>query len=233
MRLKFLLIFIFASLSSFAQEQAVKEDLRIKATSDFEVTGNGKAEAWKGAEWFELKGDVSGGLSTQAKMLYSDKGVYTLFHCEDKKITSTLKKDFSNLWLEDVVEIFYWTDESVPLYFEYELSPYNYELAILVPNFNGNFLGWTPWQYEGERKARKSTAILKDDQGNVNGWMAEIFIPYALLKPLQNVPPKKGTQWRMNMYRIDYDESSPTRWRWRPVKTNFHDYKSFGRIVFD
>src|SRR5687768_5832565 len=131
MRLKFLMTFVFACSFCFAQEPAEKDDLRIKTTPDFEVTGNGKAEAWKGAEWFELKGDGSGGLSTRAKMLYSDKGVYTLFHCEDRKITSTLKKDFSNLWLEDVVEIFYWTDESVPLYFEYELSPYNYELAIL------------------------------------------------------------------------------------------------------
>ena len=58
---------------------------------------------------------------------------------------------FADLWTEDVVEIFFWPDEEMPVYFEYELSPRNYELPILVPNKAGSFLGWRPWKYEGER----------------------------------------------------------------------------------
>jgi hypothetical protein len=62
--------------------------------------------------------------------------------------------------------------------------------------------------------------------------MAEFFIPFDLLKPLNNVPPQKGTQWRMNMYRIDYDKGTSS-WSWQPTRVNFHDIESFGTLLFD
>ncbi len=33
-----------------------------------------------------------------------------------------------------------------------------------------------------------------------------MFVPFELLKPLANVPPKSGTRWRANFYRMDYDD---------------------------
>ena len=70
-------------------------------------------------------------------------------------MTATKTEDFADLWNEDVFEFFLWPDEQTPLYFEYEISPLGYELPILVPNFNGKFLGWRPWHYEGERKSQE------------------------------------------------------------------------------
>ena len=207
--------------------------LGIKHTVDFDISGDGTDKAWNATPWFPLtkfKGTAS--YITQAKLLYSDKGIYALYSCRDKKITATLKEDFADLYKEDVVEIFFWTDQSTRLYFEYELSPLNYELAILVPNFNGDFFGWRPWHYEGNRKTSHKTSIVKNKEGGVEGWTAEFFIPYTLLKPLLNVPPRKGTEWRMNLYRIDYDEQY-TSWTWKPVKSNFHDIDSYGTVVFD
>jgi len=206
---------------------------KIKQTPDFELKGDGREAEWKTAQWFPLtkrKGSLD--YPTQAKLLYSETGIYGIVSCTDKKITATLTEDFADLYKEDVVEIFFWTDESTPLYFEYELSPLNHELVILVPNFEGDFFGWKPWHYTGERKTRHATKILKDEMGNTISWVAEFFIPYALLKPLKNVPPKKGMEWRVNLYRIDYDEGS-TSWTWQPVETNFHDYKRYGTMLFD
>ena len=36
----------------------------------------------------------------------------------------------------------------------------------------------------------------KQSGATIQGWRAEFFIPYAVLRPLQNVPPKPGTSWR-------------------------------------
>jgi hypothetical protein len=143
-----------------------------------------------------------------------------------------LKEDFADLFKEDVVEIFFWPDESTSLYFEYELSPLNHELPILVPNHKGEFFGWKPWHYEGKRLTRHATKIHKDGAGSTTAWTAEFFIPYLLLKPLQNVPPKKGTQWRVNLYRIDTDDGY-SNWTWHPIQKNFHDFERFGTIKFD
>jgi len=208
--------------------------LQIKHTADFEITGEGSDRAWEATEWFALsriKG--SSPYTTRAKLLYSDKGIYALYHCEDKKINATLQEDFTSLWREDVIEIFFWPDESFPIYLEYELSPLNYELAILVPNLNGQSAGWMPWNYKGQKKTRKATKIIKDANGNTTAWIGEFFIPYSLLRPLQNVPPKKGTEWRANVYRIDYDEAESSYWSWQPVNNNFHEFRKYGTFVFD
>jgi len=212
--------------------QAFKQFI-VRHTTDFAVAGEGNNAFWQKVDWIVL--DKKKGLAeyeTKAKFCYSDSGLYALFYCEDKKITATLKEDFADLFKEDVIELFLWTDESTPLYFEYELSPLNYELAILVPNFGGDFFGWKPWHYEDKRLTRHATKIVKDENGAITSWTAEFFIPYALLKPLRNVPPKKGSQWRVNFYRIDYDHGYSS-WVWQPVEINFHDYRNFGVMKFE
>ncbi|HEY5749168.1 MAG TPA: carbohydrate-binding family 9-like protein [Chryseolinea sp.] len=225
------LLLISRSLAQVTADQ--QETVHVKPTKDFEITGTGDAVAWKDADWLTLtQRQGSKSYSTQAKLLYSGQGIYVLFHCDDEKISATNKEDFTDLWKEDVMEFFFWTDESSPLYFEYEISPLNYELALLIPNYDGQFLGWRPWHYEGDRKIKHLVTTGKDAAGKVASWTAEIFVPYKLLQPLQHVPPQKGTRWRMNMYRVDFDDGR-SAWSWNKVKTNFHDYKNFGVMLFE
>ena len=205
----------------------------VKKTKDFVLNGNGNAVEWNTTDYLELSKRRNGAMDykTKMKILYSETGIYCLYQCEDKIITSTIKADFEDIFNEDVVEAFFWPEESSIIYFEYELSPYNYELPILVPNYNGKFLGWRPWHYEGNKKTRHAATINKEGD-KVVSWTAEFFIPYKLMEPLQNMPPQKGMKWRANFYRIDYDKGS-TYWSWRPTRKNFHDYESFGTIIFN
>jgi hypothetical protein len=209
----------------------------IKKTADFKVTGDGSAEHWKRTEWItiEQRSNLEYPYFTKAKVLYSENGLYFLFDCNDKKLTTTMKADNLNLWEEDVVEVFLWTDETFPVYFEYEISPMNYELPIMVPNYKGNFYGWLPWKYEGEKKIQHKTSVTggnKESGAKVTGWKAEFFIPYKLLVPLNKVPPASGTRWRANMYRIDYDHGQTT-FSWQKTSDTFHDYNAFGTFVFE
>jgi hypothetical protein len=88
-----------------------------------------------------------------------------------------------------------------------------------------------PWRYEGDRKTRHATKIRRDGENKVTGWTGEFFIPYALLKPLQNVPPVKGARWRANFYRIDYDQGG-SQWCWQRIDKSFHEYWKYGTILF-
>jgi hypothetical protein len=146
-----------------------------------------------------------------------------------------MKADNLDLYNEDVVEVFLWTDENFPVYFEYELSPLNFELPIIIPNNKGTFFGWLPWHYEGERKTQHATSAIggkKESGSAVSGWMAEFFIPYKLLTPLNHVPPVSGTKWRANMYRIDYDNGTAL-FAWQKISKSFHEYNNFGTFVFE
>jgi hypothetical protein len=154
---------------------------------------------------------------------------------KDSQLTATMTKDNLDLWNEDVFEVFLWPDESQPVYFEYEISPLGYELPILVPNF-GKQKGWLPWHYEGNRKIKKAISINGGEQkskASIAGWTAEFFIPYELLQPLLNVPPKAGATWRANFYRMDYDDGHSTGWNWAPIGRSFHEYQKFGTLVFE
>lgn len=241
----FLVFLLWAGQWKEIPRPAVHQDssqVVVKKTVDFLVNGEGNSVHWKSADWVPItvqESTLPTRLSTQVKMLYSNNGIYFLFKCEDQKLTATLEKDFSALFKEDVVEVFLWPDQSVPVYFEYELSPLNYELAILVPNLNGRIQGWTPWSYEGKRKTQHATSIQggKKKSGElIKSWTAEFFIPFILLRPLADRAPQPGTQWRANLYRIDYDDGYTT-WTWQKTTKgtngNFHEYNMFGTLVFE
>jgi hypothetical protein len=211
--------------------------LTIKKSSDFEVTGNGSSQNWNKTEWLIIPQRTSSGetLTTKVKSLYSETGIYFLFNCQDKKLTATMNADFLDLWYEDVVEVFLWPDESIPAYFEYEISPLNYELPILISNEKGDLVRWQPFHYDPDRKTRHATEVKggeKKTNATISEWTAEFFIPYKLLRPLKNISPKSGTKWRSNFYRVDYDNKR-TGWSWQLTGRSYHDYEKFGTLIFE
>ena len=220
----------------------VPPTLRIPKTDDFVVTGDGSTANWKAAAWTLLtqRGSANSArtqLETQFKMLYSERGIYVLLQGADRKVTATLDKDFTQLWTEDVFEFFLWTDESQPVYFEYEISPLGFELPILCPNRgSGDFLRWLPWNYDGERRIKKQVAVTGGEAKNgaaISSWSAEVFVPYEVLNPLQNIPPQAGTRWRANVYRMDYDDNQAASWNWAQVGNSFHEFSKFGTLLFE
>jgi hypothetical protein len=233
----FCAIAFLAAGAAFLEEPARKSTV-VKSTDDFELTGDGANAAWQKAEWIALRKRNADGhpFDARFKTLYSKTGIYFLFDGTDAELSARMQEDFLDLWTEDVFEVFLWTDERHPIYFEYEISPLGYELPILVPNFDGKFLGWRPWRYDGSRRTRKATAALggpKEPGAKISGWRAEVFIPYELLTPLENVPPRPGSHWRANVYRVDHDGGKSTGWDWAPVGASFHEIKSFGTLTFE
>jgi hypothetical protein len=213
-------------------------ELMIPRAGDFEITGDGRDGNWGKVEWQELTrvGEGKSAYRTRSKVLYSESGIYFLVDCEDRRLTCTLTADNADIYNEDVVEVFLWPDESHPLYFEYEISPLGVELPILVANNKGVFHGWLPWHYQGERKIRRATVVrggAKASMAEVDGWSAEFYIPFALLRGMNNMPPASGTTWRGNIFRIDYDRKPASHWAWCPdTGGRFHTIQGFGTLRF-
>ncbi|HRH61644.1 MAG TPA: carbohydrate-binding family 9-like protein, partial [Chitinophagaceae bacterium] len=121
-------------VSVFAQ--TANKMLHIKHANDFVITGDGSNTNWQAAEWniitqrnkkilaqnnwdVSLLPDNDIHYKTEFKILYSDSGIYCLFRCEDSIVTATHKADFTELYNEDVVEVFLQPDTTAPVYFEY------------------------------------------------------------------------------------------------------------------
>ena len=223
--------------------------LRVRSTTDFEITGDGKNEAWSKTDWQSLYRRNGAGLPlaeepttrSRVKLLYSATGRYALLEGADKTLTATFNRDGAHLWEEDCFEVFLWPDEKQPNYFEYEISPLGFELPLLMSNQNGKLFRWQPWSFDEERqgiprKVRKATSITggaKQSGAEISGWTAEVFLPYHLLQPLNNVPPKPGMSWRANFYRMDHDDGRTSAWSWAPVGRSFHEIQKFGTLTFE
>lgn len=248
--MRYSLFFLMWLMVVSLHAQKGSDILKVKHTDDFDVTGDGSNKNWDATEWNTItqrnkntlqqnQWDVTGlpemdiQYQTQFKILYSANGFYCLFRCEDSMITATFKEDFAKLFNEDVVEVFLKPDIDAPVYFEYEISPLNFELPLLIQNNEGKFAAWLPYGYGGDNKTKHAVHIEeKDQKSNRFIWTAEIFIPYALIAPIKNVPPQKGTQWRANFYRIDYDRN-PVYSSWQLTRRSYHDPEKFGTIVFE
>jgi hypothetical protein len=209
-------------------------------TTDFAVTGDGSHPAWKDVPWLSLekRKDTNLNYTAQVKLLYSPTGVYVLFRGTDARISASLQSDGAKLWTEDVFEVFFWTDESRPEYFEYEISPLGFELPLLVSQRDGKFFRWQPWSTvdKESRQVQKKVVVVdgRPRSGDrATAWSAEMHIPYSLLEPLQNSPPTPGTRWRANFYRVDYDSQPSTAWSWTPVDGSFHQLAAFGTLIFE
>ncbi|MDZ7718311.1 MAG: carbohydrate-binding family 9-like protein [Balneolaceae bacterium] len=236
------LIFLAVFNTSTLVGQALST-LQVQKTDDFSVTGDGSSQNWSKTNWIELtqrtNHENDSKRKTFVKVLYSDTGIYFLFRCDDDLISASITSHFEEIWREDVVEVFLWPNESEEVYFEYELSPLNYELPILVSKTNAGQSHWIPFEYTysggDTRKAIHKTSATGGKLASgeqIDEWRAEFFIPFELLIPLKNRIPKSGTIWRVNMYRVDYDYNS-TSWTWQPVTTNFHDIYNYGTFMFE
>jgi hypothetical protein len=213
------------------------DTLKVYPTGDFSLDGKGGHPNWSKATWNPLQQIDSGvaGYTTQFKVLYSPSGIYVLFHGNDRVITTGCTEDFADLFNGDVFEVFLHPEPTIPLYFEYEINALDRELVLLIPNINGNLMGWRPWHYEGSRRVRKLVHV---DGGTavagatIQSWSAELYFPFELLRPLDNVPPARGTSWRANFCRLDYDTGRMIKWSWSPIQISFHEFRAYKTITF-
>lgn len=189
------------------------------------------------AVWHELR-RVEGkkGYRTGVKAVRSDTGIYFLFQCEDEKINCTLQQDGEDLYTEDVLEIFLQPDRRYPVYLEYELSPLNKELVLMVCHNGSDFYGWLPFHYAGERRVKHITWSRVEELSPgacCSAWNAMVYLPFALFEGTAAECPAEKTVWRGNIFRIDTDDGEVSKYALRTVcGIEFHNFEEFEEIIF-
>lgn len=211
-------------------------ELVVKKCEDFMITGDGTNSTWGRSPWTVLTKLDSGGAAnkTRFKILYSQTGIYVLFEGADDKITTQNFNDNDNIFTGDVFEIFFHTDPSVPVYYEYEVNALSKELTLSISNLSGfGYSSWIP-RRNGVRKEVKVTGGLPAIDSRIKTWTAEIFFPYGALGLLPKVPPASGSTWNANFCRLDYDTGKMIKWSWTPtIKASFHELEEFHSIRFE
>ena len=210
----------------------------MKATTDFEVSGTGENPAWRQVDWTPLarRQPEAHAYDTRFKMLYSPTGLYFLMDATDRKLTATMTEDFLDLWNEDVFEVFLWTDERYPGLLRVRDLPVQPRASDPDPQLRRPVSGLAPValrtrshhaqghehhrRAQGVRRARSRAGARSSSSRTLSSGRC------------RTCPPKPGTRWRANFYRMDYDDGKRTQWDWAPVGESFHEFEKFGDLEF-
>jgi hypothetical protein len=171
---------------------------------------------------------------TTAKILYDDKNLYVAFEIEDKDVWSTLTKNDDKLWTQEAVEMFIDADGDGKTYVELQTNPKGAIFDSYLPAYRQNKNEWTSGMKVGVKV--DGTVDVRTDVDK--GWVAEMQIPLEAAKgqekEMKNVPPKLGTMWRVNFFRLDMPSGRPQQgsaWS-APLVGDFHALDKFGELYF-
>lgn len=209
-----------------------------KTTKPVKVDGKLDDEVWakapsSGAFVNTMNGSKSP-VHTDVKVAWDDKFVYFGFTAQDDDIWSSLKKRDDKLYTQEVVEIFIDANRDGKDYVELQVNPNGAIFDSYLPRYRANQNDWN---------SKMKAAVVVD--GTVNkrddkdkSWTVEIAVPWADVKGLGKYemafPPKVGTSWRVNFFRLDAPKDKPpiaAGWS-PPLVGDFHKIDRFGDLVF-
>lgn len=208
-----------------------------RAPSPPTIDGDLSDPAWRYADTIEdfyLFNLAKPTYSTKAKLLWDDENLYIAFECQDEDIWATYKKRDEPLWEEEVVEAYIDPSGTGRNYKEFEVNPLGtlIDLNIVEPK-NGNPGNWRElckWNAEGVRIGVKVYGTLNNRNDKDEKWTVEMAIPLSNFAPYK---PTIGSQWRLQLFRIDRSNTlpKPEFSSWSPTDT-FHNPARFGRVLF-
>jgi hypothetical protein len=171
---------------------------------------------------------------TWAKVLWDDKNLYVAFDNEDKDIWTTLDKHDDKLWTQEADEMFIDADGDGKTYVELQVNPKGATFDSWLPSYRQNQNDWE----SGMKAAAKIEGTLNKRDDEDKRWTVELAIPLEAVKgklaEMKNVPPKVGSEWRVNFFRMDQPSGRPqsgTGWS-PPMVGDFHALDKFGVLVF-
>ena len=174
-------------------------------------------------------------LATAARMLWDDTNLYVAFECEDPDIFGRTADRDSELWEEEVVEVYIDPDGDGKDYLEFEVNPRNAVIDLKIPSADqvegDNYKRFRRWDAKGWKTAVHVEGTLDNRTDADRRWTVEMAIPFSALGTRT---PKLGATWRVQLYRIDRSKplaDRPMFAAWSATRA-FHDPTRFGVLLF-
>jgi len=246
MRLIIFFLIIFSLTFSLMPQQKVYVVKR--AEGKIIIDGKLTEKDWKKAEvidtFYVLPKGEAGELrkavsKSRARLLWDDKFLYVGVEMEDLDLWADRKEHDSDLWNNDVIELFVKPREDSFHYYEFEINPLNTTLDLFFPRRGAGT--WNRWVgYEsGIRSAVTLKGTLNNWKDRDEGWVVEFAIPFTAFSQT-TPPPHPGDKWRFAICRYDYSVYLPESYpQGKELSTSFpfteasfHRYEDYGVMVF-
>jgi hypothetical protein len=205
------------------------------------IDGNWNKPQWrqvKAVEMDKYMGDIPEFHPVaQAKMMYSDSGLYVIFRVQDRYIRCVTREYNGPVCKDACVEFFFSPDIHFPdRYFNLEINCGGTMLmGYVIPQ-----KGYKHMNVDDIKKieiAHSLPQIVDPEIAAPVVWTIECRIPLELLAKYATVThPKAGVAWRANFYKTASNSSNPhwITWSFVDSKTpDFHLPQCFGTLRFE
>ena len=203
------------------------------------VDGRLDEPAWKNAAAvsfvFPWEQQTGAKQPTAARLLWDSKNLYVGYQCEDTEITAQFLEHDDPVYRDDAVEIFINPNPAESL--EY----YGLEMNARAVLFE-YFATWPKLRilrrldFTGVQISTHLDGTLNVGGDKDSGWSLELAIPLENFRELTDrLPPRPGTEWRINLNRWDGVEPNRrlSQWSHSGLPTpDPHNPERFGRIRF-
>lgn len=168
-------------------------------------------------------------LRTLVSLEHDDEELRVTFDYDDDRIVASLTDRDSDLYTEDVLEVFL-SPSRLEEYFEFEVNPLGalFDARVTSPERHRSTMTVDrSWNCDGLR-----CEIQTASDGSTTTRRTTLTIPFACLGVSS---PARGERWRGNFYRIDRAPAGDSFAAWNPTLAtppDFHLPDRFGVIVF-
>jgi len=179
-------------------------------------------------------GDAVRRLRSQARVLWDDEAMYVGLSATDRDIWATMTERDSDLWEEEVLELYLDPVGDGRNYVEIQINPLGTIFDATFPSTDqrsGEHLAAArALNIEGMEAAVSVSGTVDNRDDTDRRWSAEFRIPWASLPDIGT--PTAGTVVPANFYRYDRSaEGDVTTAAWAPVfGGSFHQPDKFGHI---
>jgi len=191
--------------------------------------------AWGAAQRITWGPDA---IATSFRALSSRDGLAVRYDVTDPSPWHTLTQRDERLWTEEVVELFLDVGATGRSYAEVEWNPVNAVVDLWVDRAENRFD--KDWNLAG---LVSRVHPRKDAAGRPTGWTAVALLPWKALAskapPGTALPPKPGSRWRFNVFRIERPggsrdpEKDAQYLAWSPTgNRSFHVPLAFRELAF-
>ena len=225
---------ILAVLSFMFSTINYSQTIPIHKTSD-KITIDGDLSDWKTPFLGPFVIHDSGNKASQntfVSLSWNDQNLYIAYRSTDSKIIGMPQKKDSQIFnTDDLVELFIDPDGDGQNYLEIGVNAFSSNYDLLLKCISPVCGGWnTAMNFDivGLETVSKITP---------EGFNTEIKIPFSSLQTIKNgnfTPPKAGTKWRGNAFRIDYGNTTEyiALQHYKSLKYGFHQPEEFAVFEF-
>lgn len=191
-----------------------------RAQHAIKIDGRLEDPAWQAVKWSDLFSDIAGIsklkgiridqaadiLATRVKMCWDAQFLYIAAELKDQDLWATLRKRDTIIYHNNDFEAFFTTSPDVSSYYELEINQLGTVLDLMMtrPYRNGG-RAVIHWDLKGLQSAVQLHGTVNNPEDKDSSWTVEMAIPFSSVLSFGQRTPARGTYWRMNFSRVQWD----------------------------